>query len=175
MTNLSNLQRDQLHGDLPGAFRGSLSGNSATIGQSISCNALAGVNQQFGQLYLVDSSFNHAPGQWAGAGVFLQQPVEEAEPYRFKVYVGTSESAEVFGFVGVAPENPVTGNNDITDVIAFPIPDGKLDEVVLLMPPAVQNPLCFGVAVGEGQGDVVAFISVQRLSKVPPPYSSAVS
>lgn len=179
MTHLANLQRDQFHLRFTDLER-SVFGATYAKGRNINCQARAPVGDDYNTVLIASASVTNAAGNWSGVGCFIAPPFTDATPYRVKGYI-SSAATELFAFAGFGPATPVTGSNFLTEVVSFPIKDGKFDEIIKLpyideADPDYGLPICFGLAVGEASAaETDAVLSVQKLSVASPTYASTVS
>jgi hypothetical protein len=159
MTNLVNLQRDQLWLDntLGSITFPSIGGNANSDG--IVYNDIA-----YGQI-------NSNSGSVVGyVGVMIQQPDGENTPYRVKIHHNGAADRVAIGYATTQ-----TGTNDsLTQVRIIPN-DGIFDEVVNIAASSGSNPLFIGLYCSQTSTMHHGIISVQRLNVAPPSYQAAVS
>ena len=117
-------------------------------------------------------------GSWTAIGALIEQPRDDATPYRIQAWCA-NEFAHLI--IGYAPEAPSGLADVVSGVVSIPFRN-EID-ICALVPVLDKGnadypkPLCVGVAVGEIVAGATreCLVSVQKLSKAPPRYASVVS
>jgi hypothetical protein len=164
MTNLVNLQRDQLW--LPDA-------NTSLTWPTVSngANSDGVVYQDVGMAYIWATTDASATN--ARCGVMMQQPTGENTPYRVKIYSNQNV------YVMFAYCTTTTGTNDTIykqKGLHIAGTQGEVfDEVVNIEASSGSDPLFIGVQALSTSQFINAVISVQRLNVATPTFASTVS